>query len=110
MGGNKHLAKNNEITIRNAFETTIDVAYKCLDSAAFKRSRGLNAAVFDSVMVGIARRLANGQIRDCKALKNRYQALLKNEDFIDATETGTSVKTSVDSRISLATEAFEDID
>lgn len=110
MGENKHLAKDNEIAIRNAFETTIDLAYKCLGSTAFKPSRVLNAAVFDSVMVGISRRRSSGEITDRKALEKRYQALLKNEDFINATETGTSVKTSVDRRIALSTEAFEDID
>ncbi|MCZ6873434.1 MAG: DUF262 domain-containing protein [bacterium] len=110
MGGNKHLAKNNEIEIRNAFETTIEVAYKCLGTTAFKPRRALNAAVYDAVLVGIAHRLANGQIQDCEALKTQYDNLLFEQAFISATETGTSAEDSVSSRISLATEAFEDID
>jgi hypothetical protein len=60
-------------------------------------------------MVGVARRLARGEITEVESVRVRYDNLLKADAFISATETGTAHKESVDTRLSLATAAFADL-
>lgn len=71
--------------------------------------RALNAAIYDAVMVAVARRLAQGPIQDCHAFKRQYDDLLKNPAFLEAVERATADEESVRIRISLATEAFVDV-
>ena len=81
-----------------------------LGEKAFRPKKKWNSAVFDAVMVGIARRLEKGEIHDHEELVKQYQSLLKNEAFVAAVfEGGTTSEQSVRFRIGLATEAFADL-
>ena len=60
-------------------------------------------------MVGLARRLEKGDIKNRKILTERYDALLKDEKFIIATEESTSNEDRVKERIGKTTEAFADV-
>lgn len=92
------------------FNTTIDAAYGCIGQRAFRSARAVNAAIFDSVSVGLSRRLDRGPITDAKAAKAAHAALLRNPTFQVATGRATSDEASVNRRIDLATEAFQDIE
>jgi hypothetical protein len=47
----------------------------------FRPVSAINAAVFDSVMVGIARRVAAGEIADATLVETHYRELLREEEF-----------------------------
>lgn len=96
-------------TIEKLFVNTINVADKALGAKAFRVVRSINAAVFDSVMVGLARRLEQGEITDSNNLQKAYKELMKNEDFLKATSKGTSDEAAVALRLDLATKAFSKI-
>ena len=106
MGRNRHLASQSEAELTQAFEGVIELLYDTVGKKAFKPRKALNAAVFDSVMVGIARRLAKGKIKHQGEIKERYEALLANENFMSACETGTAGEENVSRRINLSTRAF----
>lgn len=106
MGKNRHLQVNSANQIREAFTNTIEVVGEALGPKAFKPVRALNAAIFDSVMVGIARRLEQGPIHDKEGLRRSYQALLEDDKFATATGRATADEESVSRRIALATDAF----
>jgi len=89
------------------FQKVIDVANKAFGEKAFRPERALNVAVYDSVMVGIAKRLETGGIKDIRKLKTRYDELLRIKDYIDATSYGTSNEKSVKLRCNKAIEVFE---
>lgn len=80
---NSYMHKNRDLTVQSkakvtsAFVSTIEVVSKCLGNGVFRPKRALNAAVFDAVMVGIARRLERGQVDDCETLQHRYDRLLR---------------------------------
>ena len=82
---------------------------EALGARAFRTGASLNAAIFDAVMVGIARRLQKGPIRDPKALASAYERLLKNEQFISAYVRATSDEESVRSRLRIARKAFASV-
>ena len=57
LESNRSLQIIKRSRLSNEFESTISLARKALSAKAFRTGSSLNAAIFDSVMVGIARRL-----------------------------------------------------
>ncbi len=109
MGKNRYLKLQSESLLSEIFALTIGTAFSCLGVNAFKPVRNLNAAVYDAVMVGLARRLAKGGILRTEMVRTRYNELLKNSAFASATESGTSQEGNVSQRTKLATAAFADV-
>lgn len=111
MGKKQHLTPQLKDKFSQAFEKTIEVIFESIGSRAFKPVRGMNASVFDAVMVGIARRLENGAIQNLESLREKYQILLDNEDFVAVSlkAANTSHERNVRQRLELATEAFSNV-
>ncbi len=92
------------------FRTTIDSVHGALGSSAFRPVRSLNAAVFDAVMVGLARRLAKPErVPPPAAVKSSYESLLGNHSFIEKTARSTADDAFLHSRIETATSVFSEI-
>ena len=111
MFKNRHLKQVGKNELSKIFTSTIEVISKNLGNKAFRLTRALNAAVFDAVMVGVAKRLQNGPIKNDKNFLKQYEKLLKSDPFKKAIETGTTAKTnSVRNRIDEATKAFGNVE
>jgi hypothetical protein len=91
------------------FKYTINFVYETIGKRAFKLSRVLNAALFDSIMVGLARRLRNGEIKNRSAFISTYDELLRYADFREMAERATANEENVYKRIMIATHAFADL-
>ena len=110
MRRNKHLKIQSKTQLEYIFTKSIDIIYQCLGKEAFKPKKKLNAAVFDAVMVGAAKRLEKGELCDLEALKEKYESLLNEGVFISATSRGgTASADRVRNRITMAVKAFKDI-
>lgn len=111
MKENRQLKVYTSEEINKVFSETIKIAKECLGEKAFRPKRGLNAAVFDAVMVGIAHRLNHAPINDQKSVILKYESLLANKTFLAATiETGrTTEQTTVKSRLEEAIKVFKDV-
>ena len=109
MGSNRHLQKQSADQIQKLFINTVEIVSKCLGKKAFRPNRPLIAAIYDAVMVGIARRLSRGDIHNIEELRKGYERLLEEPKFKIATATHTSDEDSVKTRIELATETFAGI-
>ena len=59
----------------------------------------INAAVFDSFMVGLARRLGKGEISNLKLVKKEYEKLLTDKDYLKAISQSTSDDKNVEYRL-----------
>lgn len=88
------------------FRDTISAVSRCVGSRVFRLERTLNAAVFDSVMVGLSRRLGTAPAPDDTKIAEAYHSLLRDEDYLAAVSRSTSDETSVKTRIDRATQAF----
>ena len=106
MGAYKNLEKERAEEMRKVFNETIHVVYEAIGASAFRPVRALNAAVFDSVMVGLARRLNHGPVTDLDKFKTAYETLLQDAKFLDACGRGTAGEERVKTRISLSQEVF----
>ena len=110
---NRFSEENADISDKEAeefsglFIETIDVCLSAFGEKSFRVTRALNAAVFDAVMVGIAKRLEQGPIRDLKELNSAYKRLLSNKSFIAAYIRSTADEESVRTRLDLAITTFE---
>ena len=104
MSDNKDLEICDEHAMRNVFQDTVEVVLEKLGEKAFKPGRALNAAVQDSVMVGIARRLNRGRIT--ANITQEYKALMRNEEFGRLIYSKTSHLENVRRRVQMATDAF----
>jgi hypothetical protein len=94
---------------RNTFDSTIKVIFESLGAEAFRPERALNAAVFDSVMIGVARRLARGKISQPDQIKSAYKRLVGEKDYLSTVSGGTADKPFVEKRMELATAAFANV-
>jgi len=109
MGNNRNLKKYSAEQIRKVFTNTANIIAKGIGKRAFGPRRILMASVFDAVMIGVARRLEQGNIKDYERLKEKHGTLMNNSKFQDATEIHTSDEDRIKARIRLAIEAFADV-
>lgn len=109
MGRNRDLNRISRDKITRTFKSAIQVIHDSIGDRAFRLARVLNAAVFDAVMVGVARRLSSGPLKDYGQLKLRYSELLGNRAFLAVAAKATADEESVGKRLALATSAFADV-
>ena len=109
MASNQELARQSEAELTKLFEGTTAAIAQSIGDRAFRPVRAVNAAVIDSVMIGVARRLAAGPIQKPEQLSDRYAALVKTKEYVDAVLAGTSQEANVKTRLELATKEFASV-
>jgi hypothetical protein len=109
MASNRNLQRESADDLKRTFTTVVNFLDRTIGHAAFRPIRAINAAVIDSVLVGMTRRLASGSITDVDRFKSAYNQLLQNTEYKSAVETGTSQEANVETRMSQATSAFRDV-
>ena len=109
MAGNKALARQSEDELVQIFTDTVTVLNDAIGVRAFRPVRAVNAAVVDSVMTGLARRIKEGSITNSSQVAQSYAELMKDDRYRGAIETGTSQESNVETRLELATEAFANV-
>ena len=108
MHHNRSLELYSAEQIRSLFYNTVHTIHDQIGPKSFKPVRAVNAALCDSLMVGIARRLEHKPI--CSNLQERYDSLLHSEQFTASISKGTSQNENVRRRIQLSTCAFSDVE
>lgn len=106
---NQNLEHESAELIERTFVGAIETIAEALGDKPFRISKALNAAIFDSVMVGIARRLMAKAPVDLADLASAYHALLKDDDYQYAVGKATARDDQVKNRLNLATKAFKDV-
>jgi uncharacterized protein with ParB-like and HNH nuclease domain len=110
MGKNREFEIYPKETLDSLFKNTISALYLALGKNSFRIGSRLNAAIFDSVMIGIGKRiLSNPRPLDNEKLKIQYDALMENETYLSYVQSGTSSENSVKGRINLSIDVFKDI-
>lgn len=109
MANNRNLNLQSEDQMVRTFDATVTALDEAVGDRAFRPVKVVNAAVVDSVMTGLARRIDTGPIGSPSQVAEEYAALMKNEDYRSAIDTHTSHESIVKTRIDLATRAFADV-
>ena len=111
---NKYAARNQNPTdekldtLSDLFSLAITTFCESIPRKPFRLTKSLNVAVYDSCMVGMAKRLATDPEKEPKAqvVQERYDALLSDPDYIEAVSRSTADEAFVRRRIAKATDAF----
>ncbi len=105
--------KYTDAQMRSVFMKTVNLVYSSIGEKAFRPHHTLHAAVFDAVMVALAKQLDKRSIQDLEALKEAYESLLASAEFrrvsIDINSKQAMNTKNVHKRIELATLAFENV-
>lgn len=103
---NRNRTKDDASELAELFGSTTAVIHEFIGSRAFRPVRPLNAAVLDSVMVGVMRRMAKSDDIDAEAVDATYKKLIADKSYQTATTSSTAAEESVSTRLRLATDAF----
>jgi hypothetical protein len=100
MATNRHLKKQSKKELTAIFTKTSRIILSAIGPKAFRPQRAVNAAVVDSLMTGVARRiLTKGEIKRTSQLKARFQDLMSDKTYMGAIETGTAQEANVRDRL-----------
>ena len=94
---------------QSMFVEVVAAFNSALGNRAFRiaDSRQLNAAVFDSMTVGLARRIKKAGSPTMEAIRKAHSAILADADYNASIARATATEASVRTRIQKATAAFE---
>jgi len=106
MNEHKQISETTCKGFATTFNSAINTAHDALGTKAFKPVSSFNAAVFDAVLIGIARRLQSGPITDNKDLSQAYKDLISESDFQQWTSRSTADDDTVKRRLERARAAF----
>ena len=90
------------------FDETIKLFADAKGKGAFRlgKERAANAAVFDSMSVGLASAIMKGKSLDNARVRQIHDSLLLDDGYLQAVAKGTSKESSVASRLQMAKIAF----
>lgn len=109
MARNRNFELNNKQDLETLFHSTINIIFEAIGDRAFRSGSRINAAIFDSVMIGVAKALGQNPNPNINELKNRYQVLIADSDYLEFVDSRTSSQSSVLGRIRKSIEVFNGI-
>lgn len=109
MHNNRNHQKYSIERMNSILIPALDFVNKTLGKEAFRIGSGPNAAIFDSVLIGLSNRLAKGEISNESEFINAYRELLQDRVYINYAKDGTSDESTVVKRIQIATDKFKNL-
>jgi hypothetical protein len=109
LAAHKDIDAGQEQRLRALFEETVRLIEQHIGPKAFRIRTAINAAVLDSVMVGVARRVNRGNLQHVEELAPRHASLLKDSDYMSAVERATAREENVSLRLRKSRETFDSI-
>lgn len=105
MYSNKDLQLYSAEYLEKLFVQSITLIVDAKGSDAFKRGTVVNAALFDSIMIGVAKRLqiSGISVEECR---EKYDSLMVDTVFIDSTTNSTADEKPLKERIRMAIDKF----
>lgn len=107
-GANRQLNRQSGDELRDEFISTTSAVLENIGYDAFRlASSQVNAALLDSLLVGVAERLRAGPITDKEGARAAYESLIRDTDYLDAVQRSTADEERVALRLSQARSAFQ---
>lgn len=103
---NRHISSDKARILDDVVYNTLEVVSEALGDKPFRPERGLNTAVFDSVMVGVATRVRMGPHITPAEVRRGYDWLLRDESYQSSYKRATADERNVHTRMELAIGTF----
>lgn len=111
MSDNRELDDLRRTDLQRVFKSTIEQIHHCIGKRAFRPHTGrLNAAVLESIFVGVADRLTDCPISDRNGFVHAFDQLIADKEYWSAVETATANVSNVRTRLRLSRLAFAGIE
>ena len=104
---NRHIAYEKSHEMYRVFRDTVGTVRGALGETAFRPEGRLNAAVYEAVMVAVARRLERESALDPRSVRESCENLLANDEFRNACARATTNERNVETRHRLASSFFD---
>tara|TARA_R110001599_G_scaffold350254_2_gene580032 strand:+ start:14541 stop:15596 length:1056 start_codon:yes stop_codon:yes gene_type:complete len=108
MGKNRNLEQINGTHVKDIFIETLNILQNAIGEKLFRPSKNFNAAIFDAITFGLAKRLDEGPIGNIKKVKSIYRQLLDDEQFKAVYASSTSSTSNLSTRLRIAEQAFKE--
>lgn len=105
MSENREFGKYTQAAIQGLLFPALTNVKNALGRRAFRVGGGINAAVFDSVMIGLVTRLKSDNLNSGE-IREAYNSLLMDDKYLNAVRAGTAHKASIEARIQIAIDYF----
>ncbi|WP_409422738.1 DUF262 domain-containing protein [Pseudaeromonas sp. ZJS20] len=109
MGMNRKLDQFDVMNAKDLFIETLKVLKSAIGEKLFRPSKNFNAAIFDAITFGLAKRLERGKINDLEKVKLIYEQLLDDEQFKVVSSSSTASSSNLRTRIEISKQAFEEV-
>ncbi len=110
MGKHQDLTFISAAKLRTLFSEICDAIFRTIGPRAFRLERVVNAAVLDSVMVGVARRLQSAiPIVSEEKISEKYDQLITDKEYLNAVVKSTADVANVEKRLQQAIRAFSKV-
>ena len=105
MSDNRDLTNYNKPFLTSLFTKSINLLFEAKGMDLFRRGTAVNAALFDSIMIGVANRLQEAEmtVEECR---EKYDELMRDTAFIDNSTFSTADEKPLKERIRLSVEKF----
>lgn len=105
MYKNKDLQLYDKQLLTNLFTSAITLIVSAKGNDAFRRGNAVNAALFDSVMIGVAKRLQESEmsVEECR---EKYDILMQDGTYMENATYSTADEKPLKERIRLSIELF----
>jgi hypothetical protein len=110
MARNVNLQQHSEIELQTLFASTVNVVHNIIGRRAFRLKSTVNAAIVDSVLVGVAHRVALGPVENPDGFRSAYQSLVSDPDFLVWTTRSTADEEFVRKRLERSRAAFANVE
>ena len=87
------------------FNATVELVAK-FSPEVVRPERALNVSVLEAIMVGVAKRLGRGEIKEEAGCEEVAMSLVKDEEFLQKCKVGTTDAENVRTRIGISIERF----
>lgn len=102
MEEHKNISTEQETILADKFSSTVGFIYEALGDSAFRLSKNLNAAVYDSVMIATTILLENNPNPNKNEFIKNYNGLIIDPEYTSHVKMTTASETSVKGRINKA--------
>lgn len=103
------ISPSESVRLQEEFSAAASAVMAGIGPKAFRLERALNAALAESIMVGVMSRIRKGPIKDPTLLEPIYGKLISRDDFRQSVSRATANEEHVATRLNLAISAMDDV-
>ncbi|MDE5570993.1 MAG: DUF262 domain-containing protein [Prevotella sp.] len=105
MNNNRNCNIHRKEELTSLFVRSIELLVSAVGKEVFRKGKAINAAIFDSIMIGVAKRISHSDM-DIKECAEKYASLMQDIEYTEFATTATADEKQVKGRIRMSIRGF----